>query len=309
MDEILKKLLESELLSEETRTELAEQMAASVTAFKETLREEVETEVKSQLTEQWVRERNALIESVEQFITEGLTKELDELRTDVSEYRDQEAAYAAKIEEQEVAYAARLVEEKKAMGEKLAEELDALVDKIDDFFEVRLTEELAELKEDISAAKENEFGRRMFESFSEEFARSFVDHDATASKMRVAEGKLQDAEARIAELEKAQETMIRESKLSALLAPLTGDKRDQMSIILEGVATERLEAAYNKFIGRVLSEAAKTEEAPADLVEDAVPTKPAKTTVVTGDIVTESTVVAKVMNDDTRRARELAGIK
>ena len=45
MDEILKKLLQSELLSEESKAEISEQWTASVEAFKTQVREEVSGEV------------------------------------------------------------------------------------------------------------------------------------------------------------------------------------------------------------------------------------------------------------------------
>ena len=51
MDEILQKLLQSELLSEETKSELSEQWTASIETLKANIREEVSNEVKLQLSD------------------------------------------------------------------------------------------------------------------------------------------------------------------------------------------------------------------------------------------------------------------
>jgi hypothetical protein len=53
MDEILNKLLQSELLSEETKAEISEQWTTSVEAFKTQVREETSAEVRSELARQW----------------------------------------------------------------------------------------------------------------------------------------------------------------------------------------------------------------------------------------------------------------
>lgn len=297
MDEILKKLLESELLSEETKAQISEQWTASVEAFKNQVREETANEVRLQLSEQWITERDELIEKVDGFVAEALVKEITELKGDIERFRDLEAEYAEK-----------LVEEKHKLAEEVAKELDSLVDKIDAFFEMRLTAEMDELKEDLEVVKQNEFGRKIFEAFVNEYSKGYVDEGAIQAKLSVAEQKLKDAEARLNEREEQLGKMIREAKLEKILSPLTGKKRDQMEMLLKNVDTERLEESYNFFIGRVLKEG---EAAPAAKPLTESKAAATKTTVVTGEPAadTGSQQKAGQVNEGLDHLKRLAGIK
>ena len=292
MDEILQKLLNSELLSEEARAEISTQWTASVEQYKTTVREEVTLTVRGEIAEQWANERDSLIENVETFVAKKLEEEIEELRHDIERFRDLEAEYAEKI-----------VEEKHAMAETLSEELDQLVDKMDAFFDLRLSEEFKELREDLEVVKQNEFGRKIFEAFATEFNGSYIDEDSIQSKLQAAVAKLDDAQSTIAQLEESQSKMVRESKLEKILAPLQGKKREQMSFVLQNVETSRLEEAYNHFIGRVLKE----EQAPAVRQEaDAKSqSKLTESVVVTGEDPAPAKTVA---SDKFSQLRKLAGM-
>lgn len=295
MDEILNKLLQSELLSEETKAELSQQWTNSVEAFKTQVREEVGTEVRLELSEQWITERDELINKVDGFVAEALSKEISELKGDIERFRDLEAEYAEK-----------LVEEKHKLATEVAGELDGLVDKIDAFFEMRLSAEMDELKEDLEVVKQNEFGRRMFEAFATEYAKNYVDEDAVQSKLTVAESKLADAEAALSEREEALNKMVRESKMEKVLSSLTGKKREQMAMVLRNVDTDRLEESYKFFIGRVLKE---EEAAPAAATLTEARSGAAKTTVVTGEPA--GTIVQEAkgsQSSDLAHLKRLAGI-
>lgn len=291
MDEILQKLLQSELLSEETKTEISEQWTAAVEAYKTKVRTEVSEEVRLELSEQWLTERDELVEKVEAFVKESLAAELQELQLDTVNFRDLEVEAAEKI-----------VEAKHQMAKEVAEELDQLVDKLDQFLEIRLAEELQELQEDIEIVKQNEFGRQIYEAFAETFAKTHSDEDSAVGQLRVMEAKLRDATAALEQAEEERNLLVREAKLEKLLAPLTGKKREQMEMVLKGVDTERLEESYKFFIGRILKE--EKEEKSAPLTETVVEKR---TTVVTGD--DQVVEKAPVVNEDIVRARRLAGLK
>ena len=296
MDEILNKLLQSELLSEETKAEISEQWTASVEAFKTQVREEVSGQVRLELAEQWAGERDELIGKVDAFVAEALTKEMTELRGDIDRFRDLEAEYAEKI-----------VEEKHKLAEEVAAELDGLVDKIDQFFEMRLQAEMDELKEDLEVVKQNEFGRKIFEAFAETFNKSYVDEDSVQSKLSVTEQKLADAEKVLAEREEQIAKMVREAKMEQVLAPLTGKKREQMAMVLRSIETSRLEESYKFFIGRILKEDAEPAAKPVVAESTVVETK---TTVVTGEpaaTIVESAQGTKSV--DLANLKRLAGIK
>jgi hypothetical protein len=295
MDEILKKLLESELLSEETKAEISKQWTDSVDTFKAQVREEVSGEVRSELASQWISERDELISKVDSFVSEALTKEMTEIHGDIARFRDLEVEYAEK-----------LVEEKHKLAGEVAEELDALVDKIDAFFEMRLSAEMEELKEDIDVVKENDFGRKIFEAYASTYANNYVDEDAVQSKLVVAESKLADAERALHALEEDRNKMIREAKLESILSPLTGKKREQMAMVLKGVDTARLEESYKFFIGRILKE----DEQPAarrSLSESKSPE--GQTTVVTGEAPAPADTSKPAVNEGLAMMKRLAGIK
>lgn len=292
MDEILQKLLQSELLSEETKTEISEQWTASVELFKTQVREDVSNEVRLQLSEQWIVERDQLVEKVDTFVAEALLKEVEELKADIERFRDLEAEYAEK-----------LVEEKHRLASEVAEELDQLVDKIDAFFEVRLGAELEELKEDIAVVKQNEFGRRIYEAYASTFAQVHIDEDTASGKLKIAESKLADAEKALAQAEEQRNRMVRESKLDKLLSSLTGKKREQMEMVLKSIETDRLEESYKFFIGRILKE----DAAPAAASTLTEGSTEKRTTVVTGDAPVVQTAPAAI-NEEVARAKRLAGL-
>jgi hypothetical protein len=292
MDEILQNLLNSELLSEDARAEISSKWTTKVNEFKTNLREEVSLEVRSELAEQYAVERDALVESVDTFVSTRLIEEIAELKADIENFRDLEAEFAEKI-----------VEEKHSMAKKLSEELDELIDKMDAFFELRLTEELTELREDLDIVKQNHFGRKIFEAFVTEFNKSYVDEDSTQSKLAATLSKLADAQTAIAKLEESQSSMIRESKMEKILSSLTGKKREQMAFVLANVETSRLDEAYKHFIGRVLKEDSSEQKSvtsePAQLITES--TKVANSQ---PEVVTESAQA------DTKLSylRQLAGI-
>lgn len=295
MEEILKKLLESDLLSEDSKAEITEMFTTSVESMKENLRKEVEVETRSQLIEEWTTQRDALVEAVDEKVTEMLADEMKELREDIERFRDLEVEYTEK-----------LVTEKHALADQLASELDGLVEKLDVFLEYRVNEEMTELKEDLAVVRENEFGREIFEAFNHVFNKSFVDEESIQAQLRVSEDKLADANNKLVEAEAERQIAVRAKKLDEALSSLSGVKREQMALILENVETSKLTEAYNMFIGRILKEA-KVEAKPAavakpakdsvlaeDKAEDVKPAAVAKTTVVTGEEVRKPSKPARV---------------
>lgn len=311
MDEVLKKLLEAEVLSADVKAELE-------AAFKKQLDEAVETakasaaaDTKAELTEQWVAERDALVEAIDSKVGDFLDAELGELKDDIERFRDLEAEHAEK-----------LVEAKAEMANELKADLKELVEKIDSFLEIRIAAEVEELREDLEVVKKNEFGRRIFEAFSEEFMR-FADTDDKAATVAELEKRLSDTAAQLEESEKKRGKMAREKKLKEVLAPLSGRSKDVMEAILKNVDTEQLDEAYKTFIGRVIRESeATSSEKESPVLAEGASKKPAakaaeKTTKVvesavvkTGDteVVTESEQPTKTASPELARLRRIAGI-
>jgi len=243
MDELLKKLLEAEILTNETKEELSEAFTKHITKALAEAKDETEAQVRADLTEQWIKEREVLIEAIDGKVGQFLTTELDDLKEDVSRFRDLEAEYAEKI-----------VESRASMGEELKDDMAKLVESIDGFLQAQLVIEFKELHEDIEEVKKNQFGRKIFESFMSEFNTNFVDEESVQAKLHEATTKLDEANTKIKAAAINNAALIREAKMTELLAPLNGYQREVMGTILEPTATAKLDETYKKFIGRILTE-------------------------------------------------------
>jgi len=206
-------------------------------------KKEAEDTVRAQLAEQWIGERDALIEAIDQKVTEFCDNELSELKGDISSFRDLEAELAMK-----------LVEAKGVMGEQLQKDLKSLVEKLDAFLEIRIAAEFEELREDIEEARKLEFGRKLYEAFSEEYRKHFVDEFSVEAELRETQEQLDALKSKY-ETEVGEKAVLsRKIKMESVLKPLNGTAREVMETILSNVATEQLEEGYKTFIGRVLKE-------------------------------------------------------
>jgi flavodoxin len=243
MNELLKKLLEADILSEDTRKELEEAMSVQIQEAVEAAKLEATNQVRVELTEQWITERDALIEAIDDKVEEFLKEEFKELYEDVSAYRDLEADYAE-----------HLVEAKTEMAEELQNDLAELVEKLDSFLEIRLNAEFEELKEEINESKKLQFGRKVFESFVTEYRKNFVNEDSTEAELREVREQYEEKAQQVKTLEESINLVERKLKMDKILAPLNGKTREIMETILKSVPTEGLEEAYKTFIGRVLKE-------------------------------------------------------
>jgi len=255
MDELLQKLLETEVLTEETQKELQEAIETKVNEAVEAAKAEATADVRAELTEQWVNERDALIEAVDAKVGDFLDSELDELKTDIERFRDLEAEAAEK-----------LVEAKSLMAEELKGDLAELVEKLDAFLEIRLRAELEELVEDIEGIKKDEFGRKIFEAVRQEYQANFADEESLEGSLRETEKRLEDSTEALEEAERKVASMERDQKLEEVLTPLSGQQKEVMDAILKNVDTENLEEGYKTFIGRVLKETEEDESEKEDTV-------------------------------------------
>ena len=255
MDELLQKLLEAEILTEDTKKDLESAFKKQLDEAVEGAKEQAAADVRADLTEQWIKERDVLIEAIDSQVGDFLDTELSELKEDIDRFRDLEAEYADK-----------LVEAKSTMSSEVKADLQDLVEKIDAFLEIRLAAEVEELREDITEVRKNEFGRKIFEAFQNEFTKNYADDESVEGTLRETEARLKDVEEALEESENKLAELERDKKMNKVLAPLQGRQREVMEAILRNVDTAQLEEGYNTFIGRVLKEADETpvsESAPA----------------------------------------------
>ena len=249
MNELLKKLLENEVLAEDTKAELTAAFESFESELTESVRAETEATVKAELTEQWVKDREVLVEAIDSKVGEFLDRELGELKEDVSRFRDLEAEYAKK-----------LVEQRAIMAEELKDDMSTLIDQIDQFLGERIEAEFNELKEDIDEFKKLQFGRKIFESFAKEFNANFVDEDSLQSQVQELSAKLEESEAKLSESVDSNAKLTRDAKVTQLLAPLNEFQSEVMSNILDTTPTEKLDETFNKFVGRIVEESSQTPE-------------------------------------------------
>lgn len=222
----------------------------------ETLKKEV-TELRE---DRKLQEGN--FEKLEDFVMEQLTSELNEFHQDKKDLIEQKV---------------KLVSEGKEMIAKAkADFIEKSSGKLAEIVESTIKTELGMLKEDIKSAKENMFGRKIFETFAAEFMGSHLAEGTHISKLSTelldvktqleeSQKEITDREAKIEEATKEvaaiNESRARESAMAELLAPLSKDKRKLMSNLLESVNTPKLKAAFNKYLPTVLNETVTTTEA------------------------------------------------
>ena len=248
VEELLKKLLEAELLTPESKAELEAafklQIAEAVSKAEATAAERVKDELK----QQWVTERDALVEAVDAKITEYLAEEIEELQGEFAAFRDLEAEYAA-----------REVEHRAQLAEQLQKDLAELTNLLDSFLEERFAAEFGELKQELAEARQAELGRRMFESFVNVYRDCFVEEGTIEAQVKQLQQELTVVRGNLEEAQQSVEAAKRAAKMEQVLRPLTGKARDIMENILRTVKTQELDEGYQTFIGRVMRQVSLEE--------------------------------------------------
>jgi len=243
MNELLNKLLAADILSEDSKKELEEAFQIQLNEVIETTKAETAEQVRLDLSEQWVTDKEQLIEAIDAKVNEYLIAEVQELKNDISSFRDLEAEYAVK-----------LTEAKESMGIQLEADMLQMVDRLDGFLEMRLRSEFKALKTDLQESKKLDFGRKVFEAFLPEYRKYFVDASATERELHEAKIKIDKMTKKYQNVKGEKDSLFRKVKLESVLQPLTGRQRDIMETILSSIATDKLDEAYKTYISRVIKE-------------------------------------------------------
>jgi len=242
-------------------------------------------EDKAALAEERVKYRKAVSEHakmLDKFVTEMVAKEVKELRADRSRVSEHVNKLDEFVTESLASELAEFHEDKKALVEQkvkmvaegkrqLAEAkrdfISKAAGKVEQTINNVISEEVKSFRNDITAARENDFGRRIFEAFATEYNTSYLNETkeikqaqkqlaemkkVVAEAKRIAEKSVQARKLTESKLRVAQDKMNRKEKLAEVMAPLGKTKRDIMSDLLESVKTEKLEAAFNKYLPSVL---------------------------------------------------------
>ena len=191
---------------------------------------------------------------LEQFVVHALSREIKEFS------QDRQAVVEAKV---------KLVAEGRKQLEALkARFIAESAKKVSGLVGTHLKSELSQLKEDIQSARENTFGRKLFEAFASEFSVTYLNDKAETRKvMQMLESKdrqlaettaqLQNA-AKLVESKDREVRIIKESTqrakvMNELLSPLNEEKKQVMKTLLESVQTPRLQNAFDKYLPAVLN--------------------------------------------------------
>lgn len=249
MKEILSKLLESKVLTEETVTQLESAITEAIDTAVTTARETAIVEAQADVARQWEVERTALIEAIDGQITEGVTASVAEL----NEARVQ-------LENMKVDLSKRYIQRERQLAENVRTEMGDLVEDLDVFMKKVVEAHLVTVSDDLKAIKEDNFGREIFKAFAQEFASRQLGSNVVASitaTTKVTEAKLNTALEENARLRSQLSESSRQTKVKELLAPLAGESRKVMEALLTNVPMKKLDESFKTYLPRVLKNSEK----------------------------------------------------
>ena len=331
---------------EEVRAELREEFAQRYEHDKGTMVEALDSMVTESLSAEiaeFAQEKKALAEDrakfsrrmienaqkFDQFMVSKLAEELKELRADRKTYQEGISrlekfvvgALSEEIQEFEqdkkavVEARVRLVAEaRQQMAQLKGQFVERSAKLVKESIAATLNTEIGQLKEDIQLARENMFGRRLFEAFASEFAVTHLNENREIRKLQSVisekDQKLSEAhvaiaetkalvESKVKEVKIIKESVDRKDKLNELMKPLGKEKAAVMHELLENVQTERLQSAFEKYLPAVLNSSNIKKATTAILSEGR--------TEVTGDKTAKVSATDNIINViDIKR---LAGLK
>lgn len=226
--------------------------------------------LKEELTEfsQDRQKYNETIEKMENLMVSQLTEELSEFQEDRKQLQERRV-------ELEKEYDTKLDEAKNVFIKRASKSAEKLVNET-------LASEIGALKEDIQAARQNTFGRKLFEAFASEFYYSHLSENTEISKISK---QLKESEENAKKLQKivkeqadainntrqelkeARETSVREKTISKLVNPLAPTQKKIMTRLLEGVAVDKLEKSFERYLPSVLEQRSTKPQAKKDAVQ------------------------------------------
>ena len=195
------------------------------------------------------------VNKLENFVVQALAKEITEFAKDKRDVVETKVRLVREARSKLEGLKARFIKES-------AQKMSSAVSR-------HLKAELNQLQEDIKVARENNFGRRIFEAYATEFGATHLNEKAEVRKLhdKIAhkDKKLSEAirltekakvlvENKERELRMIKESNERESTMDELLRPLNKEKQEVMRNLLESVQTNRLKNAFEKYLPAVLED-------------------------------------------------------
>jgi len=252
----------------EDRVAAKRKLHESATKFNNFMVTKLSEEIKELRTERKIQKESQ--QKLEQFIVHALSREIKEFS------QDKQAVVEAKV---------KLVAEGRKQLEALKSQfVTKSAAKISEAVATHLKGEMKQLKEDIKTARENDFGRRIFESYASEFSTTYLQEKAETRKLfkqlqakdkQLAESiKLTKTAKKLVENKEREIRIIKESNertkvMGELLNSLNEEKATVMKDLLESVQTPRLQAAFDKYLPAVLNNATE-KKATKQLIKESI---------------------------------------
>ena len=193
---------------------------------------------------------------LEKFVVGALAEEIMEFAKDKRDVVETRVRLVRDARGQLEALKSRFVSESAAkLGQSVSRHLKA---------------EMNQLHEDIKVARENNFGRKIFEAYAAEFGSTYLNENAEIRKLsslvtrknqqleeaiRIVSKSKQLVESKEKEIRIIKDSNQRTATMDELLAPLNEEKQEVMRNLLESVQTSRLKGAFEKYLPAVLNDA------------------------------------------------------
>ena len=194
------------------------------------------------------------ISKLEGFVVKKLSEEIAEFETDKKALIEQRAKLAAEGKQ-------KINETKTAFLGKATKTLDKTLNEV-------IRKELVQWRDDIKVARENNFGRRIFEAVAAEYMASYLSEGSEVKKLQrqlaESQSRIDEAKKQITEKQKLVESAAAQIKaandrtqrlelMSEMLAPLARDKKAIMEEMLQDIKTSNLKEAFNRYLPTVMN--------------------------------------------------------
>ena len=236
----------------EMKVKYAKKMKKDAEVMKEFVTRQLAQEVR-ELHEDQVTMANKF-GKLEQFVVEALAQEITEFMQDKRDLAETKVRLVREGRQE-------IKKVKEAFVQRAAKMVEGVVSQ-------NLRSEITSLKEDIEAARRQDFGRKLFEAFAQEYQSSYLNEKSeTAKLLKVIDLKdqaMQEAaqavvkaeqilESKEVEIRTLKESQTRKQIMSELLAPLSSEQREIMNELMESVKTERLNESFDKYLPAVIA--------------------------------------------------------
>lgn len=251
----------------------------------------LDTEIRELISErkEYKQEQDKLLEQMDSMVQESVKVEMQELHEDskklkesmnkmddlvvgqltreLSEFQEDRRDLKEKSRKLDKEYARKLEESKTAFMNRAEKSVSKLVDDT-------LRNQISELKEDIQIAKDNTFGRKIFEAFAGEYLTSHLSEGTELHKLR---RKVEESDKNVAKMQQiikekedklnkskaalreSRESNKRSEKMNELLRPLNSTQRETMKQLLEGVETVKLEESFKRYVPTILENSGRSK--------------------------------------------------